>query len=72
MKGKKPVVHMTPSELLEANRRISSSKTKAQGAKPIPNAQQLSMQYQMQQMNNTNNPGANGFNMLLNKILSEK
>lgn len=72
MKGRKPVDQMTPTELLEANRRISSGKTKVQGAKPIPNAQQLSMQYQMQQMNNTSNPGSNGFNMLLNKILSEK
>lgn len=75
MKGRKPVNEMTPTELMEANKRINTKKNNI-GQKPIPTGEQLNMYYQTQQMNNQlnqqNNPGAMIQNKLLQKILSEK
>ena len=73
MAGRKPVNKMTETELLEANKRITTQaqKERPAGAKPIPNAQQLNMHYQTQQLNTSAND-TSGFNLLLNKILADK
>ena len=74
MKGRKSVSKMNETELLEANKRITTNakKERPAGAKPIPDATQLNMHYQTQQANNSANPSASGFNVLLNKVLASK
>lgn len=73
MKGRKPVNKMTATELIEANKKITTAnKARPAGAKPIPTAQQLNLQYQTQQLQNSQNPNSNGFNLLLNKVLASK
>lgn len=74
MKGRKPINKMSETELLEANKRITTNarKDRPVGAKPIPDAAQLNMHYQTQQANSNANPAASGFNALLNKVLASK
>jgi len=71
-KFSKPAHEMNVDELMEANKSITTSKVKAQGAKPIPTGAQLDMHYRTKQMNQQADPKAGGFNVLLNKILTDK
>lgn len=74
MANRKPVEQMTAQELVEANKKINTTTNKIRPANalPIPTEAQLNMHYQAQQLNRTSQPNSNAFNMLLNKVLSDK
>lgn len=73
MKGRKPISEMSAEDLMRANRNINSGRTaRTEGAKPIPTGDSLKTHYMTKQLNQSADPKADGFNLLLNKILADK